>query len=453
MSNIFSGIKEAIKKFLSSTSPYEQSVEEFIRELQRILIKSDVNVKVVFEFTSKIRKRALEEKPPQGVSRRDWFIKIVYEELISLLGGEEELNVLPKKKPYVIMLVGVQGSGKTTTAAKLAWYYKNRGYRVGLIAADTFRAGAYEQLKQLAEKVGVEFWGDKGLNDPAEISRKGLEYHLSKKAEIIIIDTAGRHGYGEESKLIDEMKAIADAVKPDEVILVLDASIGQKAYDLAKKFHEATPIGSIIITKLDGTAKGGGAISAIAATGAKVKFVGTGEKVDEIEPFRPKNFASRILGMGDIEAILERVYSTMSQNELEEMADSLMSGNLNMKLIYKQIKQIRSMGPIGKILRMIPGLSMSLPEDEGALKVSEEKMDMWLNIINSMTYEEMEKPELLEREKSRIRRIAIGAGVAQEDVRELLNYYNYIKKLLKQLKRRKSLLKKFGGADEFLEEE
>jgi len=426
-------------------------VEDFIKELQRALIKSDVNVKLVFELSSRIKKRALDEKPPQGVSRRDWFLKIVYEELVSILGGEEEPEVLPRKKPYVIMLIGVQGSGKTTTAAKLAWYYRKRKMKAGLVAADTFRAGAFAQLKQLSEKVGALFYGDEAEKDPVAIASRGVEHLKEQGADIIIIDTAGRHGYGGEAELLEEMKRIEQAIKPDEVMMVLDASVGQKAFDIAKRFHEATPIGSIVITKMDGTAKGGGALSAVAATGARIKFIGTGEGIDEIEPFRPKSFVSRILGLGDIEGLLERMKTLeIEQEDLEKQAEEMLSRGLNMRLLYKQIRQIRKMGPLSKILKMLPGLSMSLPEDSELEKVGEEKFDRWISIINSMTYEELEKPEIIEREKSRLRRIAVGSGTSVEDVRELLAYYEGTKRMLKQLKRRKSVLKKLEkGGDIF----
>lgn len=448
MSTIFSGLKDALKRYFSSTSPYEQSVEEFIKELQRSLIRSDVNVKLVLELSSRIKKRALEEKPPQGVSRRDWFVKIVYEELVALLGGEEEPEVIPKKRPYVMMLVGVQGSGKTTTAAKLANYYKKRKMKVGLVAADTYRPGAYAQLKQLSEKVGCLFYGEEGEKDPVGISLRGVKSLAEQGADIIIIDTAGRHGYGGEAELIEEMKEIEHAVKPDEVVMVLDASLGQKASEIAKRFNEATPIGSIIVTKMDGTAKGGGALSAVAMTGAKIKFIGTGERIDEIEPFRPKNFVSRILGFGDVEGLIERLRSLdLEEEDLQKQAEEMLQKGLNMKLLYKQMRQLRKMGPLSKVLKMVPGLSMTLPEDKELEKIGEDKFDRWLSIINSMTYEELEKPELIEKEKSRMRRIAIGSGTSIEDVKELLVYYEGTKRMLKQIKRRKSVLKKLekGG--------
>ena len=442
MPEVLSGLKDALKKFLGSTSPYEKSVEEFVRDLQRTLIKSDVNVKLVFELSKRIRERALKEKPPAGASRRDWFVKIVYEELVRLFGGEEAPSVIPSKKPYVIMLVGVQGSGKTTTAGKLAHYYRNRKFKVGLVQTDTHRPAAYDQLRQLAEQVGALFYGDPGERDPVKIAREGIRQLASQGAEVIIVDTAGRHGYGEEESLMEEMRRIADAVKPDEVILVLDAGIGQKARDLARRFHEAAPIGSIIITKLDGTAKGGGALSAVAETGARIKFVGTGEKVGELEVFQPTRFVGRLLGMGDIQGLLERLEALEEAGDLEKNVEEMLSGRLDMRVIYRQLRQIRKLGPLSKVLSMLPGYGIQLPEDPEGAKIGEEKMDRWMAIIQSMTPEEMEKPELIEREKTRLRRIAYGSGTSPEDVKELLTYYLHLKRMMKQLKRKKKLLKK-----------
>ncbi len=436
------GLREGLKKFLRSTSSYEKAVNEFIRDLQRTLIKADVNVKLVFELSQKIKKKALEEEPPPGISRRDWFVKIVYDVLSEFFGGDIEPRVTPPKTPYVILLVGVQGSGKTTTAAKLALYYKERGYRVGLVAADVYRPAAYDQLKQLGEKIRVPVYGEPGSKDAVGLAKRGVEYFLNKKFDIIIVDTAGRHGYGEEEYLLKEMKETAEAIKPDEVVLVIDAAIGQKAFDLAKRFHEATPIGSIIVTKLDGTAKGGGALSAIAATGARIKFVGTGEKIDELEVFNPRRFVARLLGLGDIEGLLERVKKVEELVEAQKRLEAMLSGKLTLRDIYHQIIGMKKLGPLRKVLEMIPGFSfMNLGDEQ--LKMSEEKMNKWLAIINSMTYEELDHPEIIDR--SRIRRIAIGAGVRVEDVKELLNQYFTLKKMLRQLKRGRKLKNLFKG--------
>ncbi len=339
------------------------------------------------------------------------------------------------------MLVGVQGSGKTTTAGKLALYYARRGFKVGLISTDTYRPGAYEQLKRLAELAGAMFYGGKE-GDPVKIAVVGVKELVSRGAEIVIIDTAGRHGMGEEERLLDEMKAMAEKVKPDEVVMVIDASMGQRAGPLAEKFHKATPLSSIIISKMDGTARGGGALSAAAATGARIKFIGTGEKLEELEPFSPKRFVARILGMGDIEGLLERVKTAMVAEELEEAAEELLKGKVDMRIVYRQLKAVRRLGPLSKVLQMIPGFSLMPRVSEEAVSLGEEKVRKWLAIIESMTYEELENPEIIDRR--RMRRIALGSGTSVEDVRELLAYYKGLKAMVKRLRRDRRLLKRLG---------
>ncbi len=433
---VLEGVRKALASFLRGKGDYEKAVKEFIKELQKELIRADVNIRIVAELTRKIRERALKEEPPPGITRREWFVTIVYEELTKLFGGEKKPQVKPKKKPWVILLVGLQGSGKTTTAGKLAYYYKLDGYRVGLVAADTYRPAAYEQLKQLAEKAGVPVYGEPGNKNSVAIARNGVKYFVDKGFDIIIVDTAGRHH--REEDLLAEMNQISKTINPDEVVLVIDAAIGQQAYNIAKKFHEATPIGSIIITKLDGTAKGGGALSAVAVTGATIKFVGTGEKLDELEVFKPPKFVARILGMGDLEALVERVKRIQVEFTEKDIED-FVSGKLNMRIIYKQLISLRKMGPLSKILQMIPGLSMKLPLEFEAGK-AEERIKKWIAIINSMTYEELDKPEIIDRR--RIRRIALGAGVRPEDVKELLKQYQAMKRLARQLRKRKNILER-----------
>ena len=439
---VLDGLRNAVSKFLKGGSTYKDSVEEFIRDLQRELIKSDVNLKVVKELSENIRKKALEEEPPSGISRKEWFIKVVYDQLSELFGVDISVDVEPKKTPWIILLVGVQGSGKTTTAGKLAYYYTKKGYKVGLIAADTYRPGAFEQLKTLANLSSSMFYGDLNNKNAEDISKKGVEELKSKNAEIIIIDTAGRHGYGNEKSLLEEMKNISNKVKPDEVMLVLDAAIGQKAYDLAKQFHETTPIGSLIVTKLDGTAKGGGVLSAIAATGAKVKFIGTGEKIEELEVFNPTKFVSRLLGLGDIDALLEKIKSAQESINIEKIQEDLAKGKINMRTLYAQIKSLRKMGPFSKILQMLPTSSLPMQIKDEQLKVGEEKITKWLHIIESMTYEELDNPELIDRK--RMKRIALGSGTTVEDVKDLLNYYKNLKTIMKRIRRDRGILRKLG---------
>jgi len=439
-------IKTAVTSFIRGGGPYEKAVNEFIKELQKALISADVNVKVVLEFSKKIKEEALKSEPPPGVLRREWFIKIVYDNLVDLFGAEAP-TIEPQKLPWILMLVGVQGSGKTTTAGKLAYFYKRRGYRPGLISTDTYRPAAYDQLRQLAEYIDVPFYGEKESKDPSGIAVRGLKSLRREGTNLIIIDTAGRHGYGDEEYLLKEMEELANSVKPDEIMLVIDAYIGQRAYDLAKRFHERTPIGSITITKFDGTAKGGGALSAVAATGAKIKFIGDGEKIEDLEPFNPKKFVSRLLGLGDLETLLEKFKALEESEELERRWEkALMTGRLTLRDLYAQIKSLRKLGPLRKVLQMIPGLSM-MPVDDEKLQISEEKMVRWLNIMNSMTYSELDNPHIID--KSRIYRIAKGSGTVPEDVRELLKYYETTKKLLKTMKRRKGILRKLGMRNAF----
>lgn len=436
-----SKLKEAVAGFLKGSGSYKEAVNNFIKELQKTLIKSDVNVKVVLELTKEIKEKALESEPPPGVLRREWFIKIVYDSLVELFGGEAP-EITPKKLPWVIMLVGIQGAGKTTTAGKIAYFYKRKGYRPGLMTTDTYRPAAYDQLKQLAEKIGVPFYGEKDSKDPVKIAKNGLRELLRMGANIIITDTAGRHGYGEEEYLLKEMEDLAKAIQPDEIVLVIDAYIGQKAYDLAKRFHERTPIGSIVITKLDGTAKGGGAISAVAATGARIKFVGDGEKIENLEAFNPRKFVSRILGLGDLETLLEKFKALEESDKVEKrFQKAMLTGKLTLRDLYAQIQSIKKLGPLAKVLQMIPGISM-MPIDDEKVRLSEEKMDMYLHIMDSMTYEELDNPHIIDRR--RINRIARGSGTRPEDVKDLLHYYDTTKKMLKTLKRKKGLLRKLG---------
>jgi len=446
---LLDNLRDAVRKFLTGSSSYDKAVEDFIKELQKSLISADVNVKLVFSLTNKIKERLKNEKPPTYIERREWFIKIVYDELSNLFGGDKEPKVIPDKIPYVIMLVGVQGTGKTTTAGKLAYFYKKKGFKVGLVGADVYRPAALEQLQQLGEQIGVPVYGEPGEKDAVGIAKRGVEKFLNEKMEIIIVDTAGRHGYGEEAALLEEMKNIYEAIKPDEVTLVIDASIGQKAYDLASKFNQASKIGTIIITKMDGTAKGGGALSAVAATGATIKFIGTGEKIDELEVFNPRRFVARILGMGDIETILEKIKEVENYDKMQKKMEEVISGKgkLTLRDVYNQLIALRKMGPLSKLFQLLPGIGMlgQIPEDQ--LKVGEEKMRKWLAIMNSMTYEELDNPSIID--KSRMRRIALGSGTEIEDVKELIEHYNLMQRTIKMLKRRKKdvekLLRQFGG--------
>mgnify|MGYP000194440305 FL=1 len=430
-------LRSVVNKILHAPIVDKRLIEEIIRDIQRALLKADVNVRLVLSISNSIREKALKVEVPPGFSRKDVIIRLIYEELVKILGGETKPDVsIGRGKGYVIMLVGIQGSGKTTSAAKLAYFYKRRGYKVGLVCADTFRPGAQEQLRQLANKVGVPFFGVKeaGSKDPIEIAVKGVEYFKKSNYDLIIIDTAGRHK--NEKDLMAEMKELSKNIAPDEVMLVIDATIGQQAGVQAKAFHETVKVGSILVTKLDGTARGGGALSAVAATGAKIKFIGVGEKIEELEVFDPPSFVSRLLGMGDIKSLVER----MKQVELlrEESVKRIMRGKLTLEDLYQQLITLRKLGPLRKVLELVPGFMLSM--DETKIDIADEKLDKWIAILQSMTKEELMNPRIINR--SRMQRIARGSGTTVSDVKELLDYYQVLSRSLKKIMRRS---RRFGG--------
>ena len=437
LENLGSSLTNAIKKLFKAGVVDEATVKELVRDIQRALLQSDVNVQLVLQISKNIEERALKEKVSPGVSRREHVIKVVYEELTKFVGDKPvPLKVEPGKKK-IIMLVGIQGSGKTTHAAKLARYFQKRGLKVGLICADTYRPGAYAQLQQLATRTNTPFFGDLKQKDPVKVVREGLKQFGEK--DLIIVDTAGRHK--EEKDLIKEMKDLEKNIKPDEVIMVIDGTIGQQALAQAKTFHEATPIGAIIVTKLDGSSRGGGALSAVAATGAPIKFIGTGEKIEDIEPFIPSRFVGRLLGMGDLETLLEKVKDAEIQVP-QKKAKEIMSGNFTLTDMYEQFQAVKKMGPFGKVLKMIPGMSSSdVPEE--MLNTAEGRLEKWGVIIQSMTPEEKENPKLLN--SSRAKRIARGSGTTEKDVKELLKQYIMMRKMLKMFKRKKKLPFGLGG--------
>ncbi|HLN88471.1 MAG TPA: signal recognition particle protein Srp54 [Candidatus Binatia bacterium] len=431
-----SSLTSAIKKLFKAGVVDEAAVKELVRDIQRALLQADVNVQLVLEISKRIEERALKEKVPPGVSRREHVIKVVYEELTRFVGEKPvPLKVEPGKKK-IIMLVGIQGSGKTTHAAKLSRYFQKRGIKVGLICADTYRPGAYNQLQQLATRTNTPFFGDLKAKDPVKVVREGLKQFSDK--DLIIVDTAGRHK--EEKDLIKEMKDLEKNIHPDEVIMVIDGTIGQQALAQAKTFHEATPIGAIIVTKLDGSSRGGGALSAVAATGAPIKFIGTGEKIEDLEAFIPSRFVGRLLGMGDLETLLEKVKDAEIRVP-QKKAKDIMSGNFTLTDMYEQFQAVKKMGPFGKVLKMIPGMSSDVPDE--LLNTAEGRLDKWGIIIQSMTPAEKENPKLLN--SSRARRIARGSGTTEKDVKELLKQYVMMRKMLKMFKRKKKLPFGLGG--------
>jgi len=425
---------DAVRKLLRLPIVDEKAIRELVKDLQRALLQSDVNVELVLQISRSVEKRAIEERLPPGISRREHVIKVLYEELTRFLGEEAPKTTIPPGKTYVVMLVGIQGTGKTTAAVKLARFYQKRGLRVGIICADNFRPGAYEQLAQLADKVSVPVYGDPKNPSPEKLVKEGFSHFEKEKENLIIVDTAGRHK--NEAELMDEMKRLARLAKPDEIVLAVDGSIGQAAMGQARAFNEATNIGSILVTKLDGTAKGGGALSAVAATGAKIKFISVGEGTDDLEQFVPSNFVGRILGIGDVASLVEKVREAEIKIP-EKKARAILEGRFNLKDMYDQLEAVRKMGPLKKVLGMLPG-GANLPDD--AMENAEEKMDAWRVMIQSMTKDEVEEPKSID--SSRARRIARGSGRTEKEVKELVNQYTMMKKMMKSMKRRQGSMMK-----------
>lgn len=430
-----SSLYGAIKKIFGASVVDEAAVKELVRDIQRALLQADVNVKLVLDISKKIEERSLNEKVPPGISRREHVIKVVYEELTRFLGEKPvPLKVEPGKR-RIVMLVGIQGSGKTTVAAKLSRYFQKRGLKPALVCADTFRPGAYAQLQQLAARVNVPLYGDPKAKDPVKVVTEGLKQFMDK--ELVIVDTSGRHK--EEQELIKEMKTLEKSIKPDEVMLVIDGTIGQQALIQAKAFNEATPIGSILVTKLDGSARGGGALSAVAATGAPIRFIGTGEKVEDIEAFVPSRFVGRLLGMGDLETLLERVREA-EVTVPEKKAKAILSGKFTLTDMYEQFEAMKGMGTLKKLMGMIPGMGYKIPDE--MLNTAEGRLEKWRVMIQSMTHEEKENPKIFNG--SRVKRVARGSGTNEKEVKELLKQYAMMRKMLKSMRRKKGRFPFFG---------
>jgi signal recognition particle subunit SRP54 len=426
LDDLGSSLRGTLDKLQGKTTLSEDDVEEIVKEIQRSLLSADVDVDLVMELSNSIRERAVEEEPPAGTTARDHVLRIVYEEMVELVGESTDLPL----EEQTIVLAGLQGSGKTTTAAKMAWWFSKKGLRPAVIQTDTFRPGAYEQAKEMCERAEVEFYGNPDNDDPVDIARTGLEE--TAEADVHIVDTAGRHAL--EEVLIDELEQIESVADPDRNLLVLDAAIGQGAKDQAERFHDAVGIDGVVITKLDGTAKGGGALAAVDQTDSSIAFLGTGEEVKDIERFEPSGFISRLLGMGDLKQLSERVERAMAETQEEEDWDpeDLMQGEFTLKDMRNQMNAMNRMGPLDQVLDMIPGLGGGikdqLPED--AMDMTQERLRDFEVIMDSMTETELEHPRAIGQ--SQIERIARGSGKNEETVRELLEQHKMMSQMMKQ---------------------
>ncbi len=424
-------MNSALRKLLRMPTIDEKAIKELVKDLQRALLQADVKVDLVFELSKNIQKRALSKELPPGITRREHVIKTVYNELVTVLGEKTEVIRVKPGQTTIIMAIGIQGSGKTTSCAKLAYFHKKKGFKTALVCGDTYRPAAFDQLSQLAASINVPIYGDPSEKDAIKLVNRGVEQFTEEKYEVIIVDTAGRHK--DETFLIEEMKAIERAIHPHDIVLVIDGTLGQQAYIQAEAFKEATDIGSILVTKLDGSARGGGALSAVAATGAPIKFIGTGEKIEDLEKFNGPRFVGRLLGMGDLTSLLEKLKEAEITPSKKE-AKVFLSGKFTLLDFREQIKKMGKIGPLSKIFSFLPGVA-NIPEELKSM--SEEKIKRWEHILDSMRTEELINTKLLKR--SRVVRVARGSGSEVKEVRELLQQYNMLRKLMKGMRGRRRM--------------
>ncbi len=410
-------LRSILSKIARSSTIDEELLNEVVKDLQRALLQADVNVQLALELSQRVRSRAQAGKVPPGANLRDYLVRVIYEEICGILGKEAPYVVKPKR----IMLVGLFGQGKTTHAGKLARYYQKKGVHTLLIAGDIHRPAAIDQLEQISRRVKAGFYAHREEKRAEVIAREGRA--RAAPSETVILDTAGRSAIDPE--LIAEIKRCKQAFEPEEVLLVLDAAMGQLAGRSAAAFHEAVGLTGVILTKLDGSAKGGGALSAVAQSGAPILFVGTGEHMDELEHFETTRFVSRLLGMGDIKSLVERFETIERKEEAEKAAANLMSGKFTLQDFYVQIDSLGKMGPFSKLLSFLPGFATA-KVDEKQMENTQHQMKRFKNILESMTKEEMSNPNLIKGD--RIHRIARGSGQKPQEVRALLKYYEQTKK-------------------------
>ncbi len=422
LDNLGTSLKDALKKVANAGKIDKEVIDEVVKDIQRAMIQADVNVRLVMKLSGQIKNRALTESPPPGMDSREHVLRIVYTELVNIIGKATTVTL----EPQTIMMVGLQGAGKTTTTSKLARYFSRKGLKPAVICADTFRPGAYDQLSQLCAKLGVAFYGERDNKDAVAIVRNGLKE--MSKYDVRIVDTAGRHAL--EKELIQEAKDIGAITQFDHRFLVLDAAIGQQASEQAKAFNDAVGITGVIITKLDGTAKGGGALSAVSDTNTSIAFIGVGETPEDLERFDPDGFISRLLGMGDLKALVEKANDVLSKQDVN--VEKMMTGRFTLNDMYAQLEAINKMGPLKQIMSMLPlgGLGGNITDD--MYKMTQDKLGGYKIIMDSMTEMEKEDPKLIGQ--SRIMRISRGAGRSPEDVRELLKYHKSMQKAMKGMK-------------------
>lgn len=424
----FEGLSEKLggvfKRLKSRGKLTESDVREAMREVKMALLEADVSYKVVKDFVAKVTEKAVGEEVLTSLTPGQHVIKIVNDELIALMGEQNSRINMPSKPPCVIMMCGLQGSGKTTHAAKLAKYFKDNGKRPLLVACDVYRPAAINQLQVVGEKAGVKVF-EMGQINPVTIAKEAVKHAKDYGNDMVILDTAGRLHIDEE--LMNELKTIKEETHPDEIMLVVDAMTGQDAVNVAKAFDDALGIDSVLMSKLDSDTRGGAALSVLAVTGKPIKFVGMGEKLDEFEPFHPERMASRILGMGDVLTLIERVQTSVNENDAKKLEERLKENSFDMTDLLEQMKQVRKMGPLKQLMGMIPGVADKIKD----VDIDDRQMDRIEAMILSMTPAERAKPSIIDPKRKR--RIAAGSGNSVSDVNRLLRQFEQMQKLMKQM--------------------
>ena len=424
--NLSEKISAAFKRLKSKGKLTEDDVKSSMREVRIALLEADVNYKVAKEFTNKVIERAIGTQVMESLTPAQMVVKIVNEELVNLMGEEKNQVKFSSKPPTVILMCGLQGSGKTTHCAKLALKFKKQGHRPLMVACDVYRPAAIKQLQVLGQQIGVEVF-EMGNESPSKISQDAVSYSKDHGNDVIIVDTAGRLHIDEP--LMNELKELKSVLNPQEILLVVDAMTGQDAVNVAKSFNELLDITGVILTKLDGDTRGGAALSVKAITGKPIKFIGTGEKLENLEDFHPDRMASRILGMGDVLTLIEDAAANFDKKEAERMSQKLKKNSFDLDDLKNQMIQIKKMGPLKSILTKLPGMDKHLKD----VDIDDKIMDRTYSIILSMTSEERKKPSIIN--PSRKKRIAQGSGVKVEDVNKLLKQFEQMQKVMKRFKK------------------
>lgn len=437
LDNLGSRFQEIFKKVRGHGKLSESNIKDALREVKMSLLEADVNYKVVKDFTAKIQEKAIGTDVLKGINPGQQFIKIVNDELVELLGGTNARLTKGVRNPTVLMLAGLQGAGKTTFAAKLGNYLKKQDEKVLMVGADVYRPAAIKQLQVLGEQTGIEVYSEENHQDAVGICERGLAKAKELGSTYMIIDTAGRLHIDE--KLMDELKEIKRLTRPQEILLVVDAMIGQDAVNLAESFNNVLNIDGVVLTKLDGDTRGGAALSIKAVVGKPIKFVGVGEKIDDIELFHPERLVSRILGMGDVVSLVEKAQSAIDEEDAKSLEEKIRTQKFDLDDFLKQLQNIKKLGSLGSILKMIPGMGQI-----GDLAPAEKEMKKVEAIIQSMTKEERKKPEILKA--SRKQRIAKGSGTEVADINRLLKQFEQMKAMMKMFSGGKMpSLSSFGG--------